>query len=115
MPKTGGRSTRQWMLWAFKLHGCVDCGRKYPEIPLSDLHCHHVDPSTKVGTRARSTGYGQDKDHGLLDHNSHEALMEELLKCEVVCAECHRDRHKLSRRGGVQMPLIVGTGDWRPN
>lgn len=66
MPKQGGRSARQWMLWAFKLHGCADCGVRYPDIPLQELHCDHVDPSRKAGTKARSIrGLGA-KDHGLL-------------------------------------------------
>ena len=104
------------MLWAFKLHGCVDCGVRYPDIPLSELHCDHRDPESKNGTRSRNVLNGNAKDHGLLDHNSHDALMAELLKCDVVCVECHkkRTRERRTQADVVQYVLFNGTGEaWR--
>lgn len=105
----GGRSTRQWMLWAFKLHGCADCGAKYPDIPLQELHCDHRDPASKNATRSRSLL--AQRDDGLGGHRTHHALLAELAKCDVVCAPCHRARHRANGHGSnIQEQLFSGTG-----
>lgn len=100
------------MLWAFKLQGCADCGKRYPEIALADLHCHHRDPSTKRRPTSRSLTKRID---GLLGHNSHQELLDELLKCDVVCAECHKKRGRNGSRAIQQQTvLFTGTGQaWR--
>ena len=109
----GGRSTRQWMLWSFKLQGCKDCGRSYPEIALEDLHCDHRDPTQKRVTGTRSLTKTSD---GLLGHNSHSQLLNELVKCDVVCVDCHKERHAKRRWASIheQQALFSGTGEaWR--
>lgn len=61
-----------------RLVGCADCGEKDQIV----LQFHHRDPSTKV------TNIGQA--HGRM---AMPKLLEELAKCDVVCANCHLRRH----------------------
>lgn len=58
---------------------CFDCGLVsiYPEV----YDFHHTDPSIK------------EKDPGSLMHCSWARLEEELKKCVLLCANCHRIRH----------------------
>jgi hypothetical protein len=56
--------------------GCVDCGEKDPIV----LEFDHRDPSTKSSNIGDSYG------------KSIEYLKEEILKCDIVCANCHRKR-----------------------
>jgi hypothetical protein len=58
---------------------CVDCGGKYP-LPVYDFH--HLDPTTKDSSIAV-----------LLNRWGFEAAKEELDKCVLLCANCHRVRH----------------------
>jgi hypothetical protein len=68
--------------------GCADCGEMDPVV----LELDHRDPSTKD---RRVDKYGRT---GVPWRNlSRKALAEELAKCDVVCANCHR------RRSAVQM------------
>ena len=56
--------------------GCVDCGSH------DNLHHHHLEPATKRYTVAVMT-------------NASEATFKtELAKCIVVCADCHKERHR---------------------
>jgi hypothetical protein len=116
--KPGGRRAAQWILWAFKLRGCDDCGVKYPEVELAALHCDHRDPSTKngaLGAGGLSAGFGPTGPSNATRF-SFEALFEELLKCDVVCQPCHAKRHR-ERRATLeheQATLFAGTGEaWR--
>lgn len=58
---------------------CAKCGITDKRV----LDFHHIDDSTKLFTLAsrRIAGYAQDK------------IKEEIDKCEVVCANCHRIIH----------------------
>lgn len=57
---------------------CHDCNRQYP-ICVYDFH--HLNPKEK------------DSDPGLLFGLGHERIEKELLKCILLCANCHRIRH----------------------
>lgn len=103
--KGGGRSTRQWMLWAFKIRGCVDCGVRPPEIELSQLHCDHLDPSKKTKTRSR--GLTPNADLQQIDSNG--ALLDELAGCEPVCFDCHKIRTRRRANGSD----VVGAWEQR--
>ena len=60
--------------------GCCECGYKKCSRAL-DLH--HRDPETKVMEIGRMITY----------HSSLEKLVAELAKCDVLCANCHRELH----------------------
>lgn len=66
---------------------CMDCGVKYPSYVMQ---FDHRDPATKsFGIGPRGTG------------RSVEALLAEIAKCDVVCANCHAERthqQRLKRR-----------------
>jgi len=69
---------RQFLWDYYKTHPCADCGNNDPIV----LELHHLDPSQKIG------GVSQ------LVHNTRsiKVIEEEIKKCEVVCANCHRHR-----------------------
>ena len=71
----------------FRTHPCVQCGEADPVV----LEFDHV--------RDKAFDIGQN----LLDHRW-EAIVEEIAKCEVVCANCHR-RRTAQRRGAVRVVL----------
>ena len=58
--------------------GCADCG--YKEHPVA-LQFDHLPGTLKIGTVAQMTY-----------RVPIEALLDEIAKCEVVCANCHRQR-----------------------
>lgn len=59
--------------------GCIECGATPDE---RVLHFHHRDPSTKQFEIANWADHGE------------QALQDELKKCDVLCVECHREKHK---------------------
>ena len=62
-------------------HGCMDCGGKFPYYVLD---FDHRDPNEKLRSPA-----------SLANGNSWKNMIEEIHKCDVVCANCHRVRtHK---------------------
>lgn len=71
----------QFLLEHFSSHPCVDCG----ETDVAVLEFDHL------GEKAFNVSSGV-RDRG------EEAFYEEIAKCEVVCANCHRRR--TARRGG---------------
>lgn len=58
--------------------GCVDCG----ENDIRVLDFDHVDPIDKVDTVSKMIQLG----------NSESSILEEVSKCEIRCANCHRIR-----------------------
>jgi hypothetical protein len=73
----------------FRTHPCTDCGETDPMI----LEFHHLDRATK------SFDVG-----GALDRRNWPAVLEEMKKCEVVCANCHKRRH-YRLRGTIRAAL----------
>ena len=66
---------------AFKLAaGCCKCGYRACAAAL-DLHHTQDDKSFNVSSGIRTGGVGWKRLH------------EELAKCEVICANCHRELH----------------------
>ena len=63
-----------------KCQPCADCGQSFDPVCMD---FHHIDPETKVGTI-----------HVIMVNNTEQKLMEEIDKCVVLCACCHRLRHK---------------------
>ncbi len=62
----------------------LSCSR-CPEDDVDCLDFHHSDPSTKEIPIARATTQGW----------SMKRIKEEIAKCEVLCANCHRKHHSL--------------------
>jgi hypothetical protein len=70
---------RSWVNDRKHDRGCRNCGETDPGC----LDFHHQDPATKemAITELITHGYGREK------------LREEITKCEVLCANCHRREH----------------------
>ena len=76
------RRRAQIRAWASEIKataGCACC----PEDDPACLDFHHIDEAGKEEqvTTTISYGYGRDK------------ILDEMAKCEVICANCHRKEH----------------------
>ncbi len=60
---------------------CLDCNHKYKPIQMD---FHHRDPATKRNTVTLLVN----------DAYSMETIWEEIAKCDLICANCHRLRHE---------------------
>jgi len=76
--KARRRKKKRDIIVAAKNRPCQDCGGKFPHYVM-DLH--HRDPSDKDFTLSSSMG------------KSIPAILDEIEKCDVLCANCHRERH----------------------
>ena len=77
--RLGTDKRRQW-LDGQKNKPCVDCGGRFPSICMD---FDHRDPGWKFDTVSR-----------MLLHNSLQKVIDEIKKCDLVCANCHRVRTK---------------------
>lgn len=66
---------------------CQDCGISYPPHVLD---FDHLDPIFKKFTIGESAA----------TNRSYEEILEEIEKCEIVCANCHRHRTFMRRFNG---------------
>jgi hypothetical protein len=57
---------------------CELCEERHPQC----LEFHHIDPSTKRGNIS-----------DLIADYSFDIVMDEITKCRVLCANCHRKEH----------------------
>jgi hypothetical protein len=69
-------------------HPCVDCGEADPVVLEFD---HLGDKEFGIGARWRDRSW--------------QAVLDEIAKCEVVCANCHRRR--TARRGGFARAVVA--------
>lgn len=74
----------------FAAHPCKDCGESDPVV----LEFDHLDAATK----SFNIGAG-------LTYRAWDSILEEIEKCEVVCANCHR-RRTAQRRGSFRAQLV---------
>lgn len=80
------RRNRERRLWFQKLKStfsCISCGE-------SDSVCldfHHRESETKRTILANNHGYSMRILH------SRKAILDEIAKCDVLCANCHRKLH----------------------
>jgi hypothetical protein len=58
---------------------CIQCGENHP----ATLDFHHRDPDNKEATINRMLTNGRSK----------KAILQEIEKCDVLCANCHRIFH----------------------
>ncbi len=70
------RAKRAWMDSLKAGRPCADCQGLYPSVCL---HWHHRDPLTKTMTISR-------------DRRSKAAILAEIEKCDLLCANCHAIR-----------------------
>lgn len=70
---------REWWRELKLTKACELCGERAPEC----LHFHHVDPATKKFALADAP----------LSGRSRQAILAELAKCCVLCANCHLKHH----------------------
>jgi predicted RNA-binding protein YlxR (DUF448 family) len=90
----------RFLLKFFETHPCVDCGETNPVVLEFD---HLRDKSFSIG--------------GQLTTRSWQAILDEIEKCEVVCANCHRIRTAERRgtvRGLLNRALEEGSRSGRP-
>ena len=77
--KRGLRQARtQYLLEYFTTHPCCECGETDPVV----LEFDHRDPDAKAFTIGAALSY-----------RKWQAILDEIEKCDVVCANCHRRRH----------------------
>lgn len=76
--------------------GCKKCGEKRPYV----LDFHHCDGDEKIATINR-----------MIKSSSVETLRKELEKCDVLCANCHREFHYLNFHNQIKYEEYLQLGD----
>ena len=76
------RDSIRQMIRSAKDRPCADCGKSYPYYVMDFDHI--------VGKKRFDVGRG-------LSNRTVADIEEEIAKCEVVCANCHREREHLRR------------------
>jgi hypothetical protein len=84
------RKRTLYLLEYFRTHPCIDCGEEDPIV----LEFDHVGEKRFNISKA-------------LHDRSWESILEEIKRCEVVCANCHR-RRTARRRGALRAVLTNG-------
>ena len=80
-----------YLITLFRERPCVDCGEHDPLV----LEFDHL--GNKKFTIAKGLG-----------NRSWQAVLDEIAKCDVLCANCHRLRHHASSGGEAMYPHEVG-------
>jgi hypothetical protein len=75
--KTKAKEKAKWYIFKSTLK-CTDCGFFH----IAALDFHHEDPSTKEGNV-----------HNYISNGQFAKAYEEIKKCIVLCANCHRIHH----------------------
>jgi hypothetical protein len=78
----------RYLIEYFVTHPCVDCGERDPVVLEFD---HLRDKAFNIGSA--------------LSRRNWQAILDEMAKCEVVCANCHRRRTAV-RRGALRSILL---------
>jgi len=87
------RARTRALIAELKSHPCADCGGSFPPALMDFDHVR----GTKHGIISRMSG----------GRMARAKLLEEINKCEVVCANCHRRRTYLRRLGLEVKPSEV--------
>lgn len=77
--KTRAKETAVWFRELKRTLSCSRCAENETEC----LEFHHKDPSMKTKTLSQISRWGWSK----------KRIIEEIEKCEVLCANCHRKEH----------------------
>lgn len=78
---------REWMAELKRGVPCADCGGVFPS---AVMHWDHLPGREKIGSIST-----------MLDSRTRTLVLNELAKCELVCANCHAIRTAARRRNGV--------------
>lgn len=70
-------SNREWYQELKSKTPCAKCGVQYPYYVMD---YDHIDPNTKTTCIAKMMGH------------SKKAILNEITKCELLCANCHREK-----------------------
>jgi hypothetical protein len=79
------KELREWLKNYKVVRGCKRCGETHPAC----LQFHHIDPEKKEFTISSSKSL-----------TSMKRLLAEIVKCEVLCANCHFKEHWLDECDG---------------
>lgn len=90
------RERTEYLLHYFESHPCTDCGERDPVV----LEFDHLDAEAKAFTIGQA-----------LSDRNWRSILDEIEKCEVVCANCHRRRTAL--RHGSPRALLRQASDSR--
>lgn len=74
----------------FSFGGCQKCG--YNKC-IEALDFHHRNPDEKEYDIAQM----------IRNHRTQEAIVQEMQKCVILCANCHREFHFLERNKGISI------------
>lgn len=77
-----GLNGKKWFMDYKRTLKCNRCGFNHP----AALDFHHIDPSTKSFKMSNIAHVESNK----------AIIMEEISKCEVLCANCHRVEHSIN-------------------
>ena len=96
------REIRDWFLEYKKTLSCSVCGFSGAKVPWC-IEFHHIDPSTKTELVSYLVSHGY----------SRKRIMDEIAKCQPICANCHRadhyekykDNKERSTHNGKQTPI----------
>lgn len=83
------REMKAWLREQKTDKACMDCGVVYPSYVMD---FDHRDPALKVG-----------EVNQVIKRGSWQALRDEVAKCDLVCANCHRIRTWAPRRGEAEV------------
>ncbi|MBV9258860.1 MAG: hypothetical protein JO215_12670 [Ktedonobacteraceae bacterium] len=83
------RKIQEWYREYKKTLRCADCGQSHP----ATLEFHHLDPAQKDFHVSQI----------LHETTSLRRLQEEIAKCVVLCANCHRIRHWNEKHGSDEL------------
>ena len=78
------KKIKDWLKDYKKTLECEECGENHPAC----LDFHHIDPSKKSFSLGRINKFLCKK-----------LIKEEIAKCSVLCANCHRKKHWNERNG----------------
>ena len=82
-----GLERTKYLIEFFKANPCTDCGESDPVVLEFD---HLRDKAFNISSHFRERAW--------------QSILDEMEKCEVVCANCHR-RRTARRRGALRMML----------
>jgi 5-methylcytosine-specific restriction endonuclease McrA len=89
------RKRTAYLLDYFATHPCQDCGESDPVV----LEFDHLDGETKLFNISHA-----------LPYRGWQSILDEIEKCEVVCANCHR-RRTAHRNGAMRVVLSAEATD----